>query len=919
MSFANINIGTTPGDHSGDPLRVAFNKINNNFQQIANGTVAINVNAPVKSVAGRTGNVVLTSADVIGSVTMGDVQAAMTDFAGSYVTKNDLNSNIHAVTGNVVTGLNTLEKIALSLDNNPTFGVDVISNLASKTTQITSLQGNAVIQAEEISLLSDSIAAANVAIAQNSADIQTLFANAASQTAYLDDLTANAAGQGAYLISLTSNAAVQASYLADLTSNAVSQQTSLASLFANASIQDASLNNLIANAVAQQSTLGNLLANVAVIELEIGGANAAIVTANTAMKAYVDVQTAYVNQLWGANAESVQSQLVAANAAIVTANTAMKAYVDAQDLVINANWQANAIVQLGQITGANAAIVTANTAMKGYVDAQTGAVTSAWTANAIAQQAQIANLIGSAYSNSNVAAYLPVYGGDVLAQNLVLTGNLQTTGSFATSKHQLKGFTGIGNYVEGTQTSLLVVNATSGQPAATSATMQVVGPTGGLPVQIALDAHTTSAAPTFIGRRSRGNVAVPAAVQNGDLLVSFSGKGHGTTNFNTATAPGFGVYAAENFTDTAQGTYSVISYTTPGSTNTIHHTRFDSNGNVLIVGGSTSTSPSTGALVVNGGVGINGNLHVLGNISSLNSMTVLNDFNATGSIYANSRITTNTAVYSPKYYFANGTPLSFSFDTVSATNLLQTYGGNMYFANINAASSTLTGDGSGLPLNLDFTQTIASHTLQAEGSLVANSNVAATTAYTGALLVPNGGAGIYGNLYCAAQPGARFQVGQGGTYFNNAIAQFTGDQDGASQINMQNIRTSANAASEVVATANDGTQYTHYMKMGICNSIYSNPNKTAYLPLDGYINADGGNLILSAERPNTSIKFINGGYHTANIIGTWNATSLTVNTDLSVLGNIAYTPANASNWNSSITTIKQALDELAQRLKTAGF
>lgn len=34
MSQQTINIGTKPGDGSGDPLRVSFNKINENFNEL---------------------------------------------------------------------------------------------------------------------------------------------------------------------------------------------------------------------------------------------------------------------------------------------------------------------------------------------------------------------------------------------------------------------------------------------------------------------------------------------------------------------------------------------------------------------------------------------------------------------------------------------------------------------------------------------------------------------------------------------------------------------------------------------------------------------------------------------------------------------------------------------------------------------
>ena len=36
-------------------------------------------------------------------------------------------------------------------------------------------------------------------------------------------------------------------------------------------------------------------------------------------------------------------------------------------------------------------------------------------------------------------------------------------------------------------------------------------------------------------------------------------------------------------------------------------------------------------------------------------------------------------------------------------------------------------------------------------------------------------------------------------------------------------------------------------------------------------------------------------------------------------GNVAYTPANVSNWNGSPTTVSSALDQIAYRLKQAGF
>ena len=69
MILANVNIGTGPSAGDGDPLRSAFATINNNFQVVTNNVNALSNS--VTSVAGRTGNVVLTVNDVIKVVAAG--------------------------------------------------------------------------------------------------------------------------------------------------------------------------------------------------------------------------------------------------------------------------------------------------------------------------------------------------------------------------------------------------------------------------------------------------------------------------------------------------------------------------------------------------------------------------------------------------------------------------------------------------------------------------------------------------------------------------------------------------------------------------------------------------------------------------------------------------------------------------------
>jgi len=876
MSFANINIGTTPGDHSGDPLRTAFNKINNNFQQIANGTVSLNLNAPVQSVAGRTGNVVLTANDVIGSLTAGNLNSALASFSANYPTNTELASNIAGVVGGAPANLNTLAKIAASLGNNTVFADTINGNVSALSTQVTNLWANAVVQNQSIVGLLGDISAANAAIAQNTSDIQTLYANASAQATALNTLTANAATQAGQLITLTANAAAQDASLNSLLANAAVQDSSLVALLANAAVQDSSLVTLLGNAVAQQTTLSNLLANTSTLQSEINGANAAIITANTAVVNYVNTQIAAVNQGWGSNAQSVQSQLVAVNSAISTANT---------------NWTANAATQAGQlatltsnagaqsdaIAGANDAIITANTAMKGYVDA----VTTAWTANAATQQGQIATLQSKVYANSNVATYLTTYTGNLSAGNTRIAGNLKTSGNFTQTKNEVQGFTSFGNYTSGTISAVVTINSTVSQPTVATGTLQVIGPSGNsaLPVHINLDAHTTTNAPIFVARRSRGLPDAPTAIQALDQIGGFGAKGWGGTGYEwqrTSVPAGFHIFAAENFTETAQGTYAVVTNIVNGSTNQIYHTRFDNNGNLTIVQGSTSVSPTTGALVVGGGAGIGGNINAANNINALGSMSTQGNLFIAGNLIVD------------RYLFANSRPFSLPYDTVAATNFLKTYNGNAAIANISFHNSTLTGDGSGLPLVFDYTQTIANHVLQAEETLIANSSVQATTAYTGALQVPNGGAGIQGNLFCAVQPNTRLQVGQGGRYFGNVIGQFSGDVNSYLQVNMQNLRQGTKASSDFVATADIGTDDQYYVNMGINNSTFADPNYPGMAPLDSYLVADGGNLLLAAERAGKTITFMQGGYTRANIVGTWGANNFSISTPVTLANVIQF-------------------------------
>ena len=72
MAQRIVNLGTGPGIGNGDELRVAFEKVNQNFTELY--TTVSGISSPVLSVVGRPGNIVLTINDIIGAIGSGYVE-----------------------------------------------------------------------------------------------------------------------------------------------------------------------------------------------------------------------------------------------------------------------------------------------------------------------------------------------------------------------------------------------------------------------------------------------------------------------------------------------------------------------------------------------------------------------------------------------------------------------------------------------------------------------------------------------------------------------------------------------------------------------------------------------------------------------------------------------------------------------------
>jgi hypothetical protein len=84
----------------------------------------------------------------------------------------------------------------------------------------------------------------------------------------------------------------------------------------------------------------------------------------------------------------------------------------------------------------------------------------------------------------------------------------------------------------------------------------------------------------WIGARSRGSLASPTAVLSNDSLVSVNGRGYKASAWSD-TVGGYYVYAAENWTNTATGSYLTLRGCNTGGTVVSEWARMDQNGLLL--------------------------------------------------------------------------------------------------------------------------------------------------------------------------------------------------------------------------------------------------------------------------------------------------------------------------------------------------
>jgi hypothetical protein len=112
-----------------------------------------------------------------------------------------------------------------------------------------------------------------------------------------------------------------------------------------------------------------------------------------------------------------------------------------------------------------------------------------------------------------------------------------------------------------------------------------------------------------------------------------------------------------------------------------------------------------------------------------------------------------------------------------------------------------------------------------------------------------------------------------GSPLNYSVASFYGNVDSYSQINYQNLSAGNSASTDLVLTADNGTDTTYYVDFGINSSTYNLASFTIAGINDGYLYSQSTNLAIGVSTAGKSVKFFQGGTLAANEVARFSPTT----------------------------------------------
>ena len=327
--------------------------------------------------------------------------------------------------------------------------------------------------------------------------------------------------------------------------------------------------------------------------------------------------------------------------------------------------------------------------------------------------------------------------------------------------------------------------------------------------------------------------------------------------------------------------YTGSTYTATGTFNGPHNgTLGSAGGNTAIVSTLSATGAATvNSLQVNNGTTIGSTLTV-SSLATLNSLYV----NTSSTLAGNLTVVGNLVVTGN--VIASGSNNTFFTDSVIELHTLPNLA-NLTFndgkdigirfhyyktENSNAflgwqnETGYLEWIGSGATEDINANIITGSFGTIKSGELILANATPSTSLGTGALQV-NGGASFGGNVYA-----------NGVAYFGNATAialthpllVATTTANTYAQIQIQNQSTGGAASSDFIATADDGTDTTKYIDMGINGSGWNQSTWTVSGPRDGYLYTSGVNLTIGTDTVGKTVKIHTGGLLAACVVATFN-------------------------------------------------
>lgn len=319
------------------------------------------------------------------------------------------------------------------------------------------------------------------------------------------------------------------------------------------------------------------------------------------------------------------------------------------------------------------------------------------------------NVQSTGYANLSIGSMLMVNGAGIY-----VNGNIGAPGSVLTSTGTSVSWAAAGGFNGGTILNSFIISNTS---TATSSTTGAFQTTGGAGIGGNLYVNGIS---SVAGNATFGaNVTVAGNLIVQGTTTTVSSATLDVSDINITVAKGAASAAAANGAGmTVDGAGATLLYTSATDSWNINKQLIGTSASLGDT--TTSTSTTTGALVVSGGVGIAGTTYIGANVT------------VTGSVLPSANVTYNLGSASQRWkdLYLSGSTIYLNNASISASS------GKVTFTNDQGGSFSVTGSASG-----QSTGTF--------GNLVANSGIASTSTTTGALQV-TGGAGINGAIYAGS-------------------------------------------------------------------------------------------------------------------------------------------------------------------------